>query len=131
VEARLVEATHYWFATVRPDGRPHVVPLDGLWLDNRWYFGGSDKAVRHRNLESNPLATLHLDDPGSAVIVEGTCEFTAPPKKTAERLRAASREKYGYAPPVSAYLAGIWTLSPRRVLAWTDLTADATRFLFT
>lgn len=131
VVARLDAAPHYWLATVRPDGRPHVVPLDGLWLDNRWYFGGSDQAVRHRNLKSNPSASLHLDDAGSAVIVEGTCEFTATAKDTAERLRRASKERYGYAPPASAYLAGVWTLSPRRVLAWTDLTADATRFLFT
>ncbi len=28
----------YWLATVRPDGRPHVVPLLGLWLDGRFYF---------------------------------------------------------------------------------------------
>jgi nitroimidazol reductase NimA-like FMN-containing flavoprotein (pyridoxamine 5'-phosphate oxidase superfamily) len=131
VVARLVEATHYWLATVRADGRPHVVPLDGLWIDNRLYFGGSNKTVRHRNLMANPHVTLHLDDGGSAVIVEGTCEVTVPGKDGAERLWAASNEKYGYAPPLSAYLAGVWTLSPTRVLAWTDLTADATRFLFT
>jgi hypothetical protein len=42
VRARLTEAAHYWLATVRPDGRPHVVPLDGLWIDDRWYFGGTE-----------------------------------------------------------------------------------------
>ena len=34
VRARLVGATHYWLASVRADGRAHVVPLDGLWLDD-------------------------------------------------------------------------------------------------
>jgi nitroimidazol reductase NimA-like FMN-containing flavoprotein (pyridoxamine 5'-phosphate oxidase superfamily) len=130
VSSRLAEARHYWLATVRPDGRPHAVPLDGLWLDDRWYFGGSEQAVKHRNLQANPSATLHLEDAASAVVVEGTCRVTVPDRKTAARLTAESKRKYGYGPPPSTYRAGVWTLSPVRVLAWTDLTADATRFLF-
>ena len=27
MRAALIEAKHYWLATVRPDGRPHVVPF--------------------------------------------------------------------------------------------------------
>jgi hypothetical protein len=30
VRARPADATHYWLATARPDGRPQVVPLDGI-----------------------------------------------------------------------------------------------------
>jgi len=131
VAARLADARHYWLATVRPDGRPHVVPLDGLWRDQRWYFGGSATTVKHRNLLSNPRVSLHLADAEAAVIVEGTCAIARPSQEEAEGLVAASKKKYGYAPPVSAYLSGVWILSPARVVAWTDLTADATRFLFT
>jgi len=29
VEQRLVDSLHYWLATVRRDGSPHVVPVDG------------------------------------------------------------------------------------------------------
>ncbi len=130
VAARLEAARHYWLATVRPDGRPHVVPLDGLWVDGLWYFGGSDEAVKHRNLVANPHASLHLEEAGSAVIVEGRCSFDPPTKSTAKRLSAASKQKYGYGMPASAYQAGVWTLSPARVLAWTELPVDATRFLF-
>jgi nitroimidazol reductase NimA-like FMN-containing flavoprotein (pyridoxamine 5'-phosphate oxidase superfamily) len=130
VAARLVEARQYWLATVRPDGRPHVVPLDGLWRDGRWYFGGSASTVKHSNLLGNPRAALHLADTESAVIVEGRCEIERPSAQGAEDLVAASNAKYGYAPPVEAYLQGVWALRPQRVLAWTDLTVDATRFLF-
>ena len=130
VVARLTAAHHYWLATVRPDGRPHAVPLDGLWLDSRWYFGGSPETVTHRNLLTNPRATLHLEDARSAVIVEGRCEVQTPSSKGARRLADASKAKYGYAPPVEAYLSGVWTLLPARVLAWTELHVDATRFLF-
>lgn len=31
VEHRLEAAPIYWLGTVRPDGRPHAVPVDGLW----------------------------------------------------------------------------------------------------
>ena len=30
VRQRLVASKHYWLATVRPDGRPHVVPRWGV-----------------------------------------------------------------------------------------------------
>jgi nitroimidazol reductase NimA-like FMN-containing flavoprotein (pyridoxamine 5'-phosphate oxidase superfamily) len=130
VAARLQEARYYWLATVRPDGRPHVVPLDGLWVDARWYFGGSPSTVKHRNLLANPYATVHLEDGGSAVIVDGRCEIERPSQDEAESLVTASKAKYGYAPPIDAYLQGVCALSPERVLAWTELTVDATRYLF-
>ena len=43
---------------------------------------------------------------------------------------AASKAKYGYDLPVEIYLAGVWSLTPAKVMAWTDLTVDATRFVF-
>ncbi len=130
VDRRLAESRYYWLATVRPDGRPHVVPLDGLWAEGRWYFGGASTTVKHANLLANPRAVLHLEDGAAAVIVEGTCAISVPIRQEAEGLVAASTRKYGYAPPIDAYLAGVWALSPVRVLAWTDLPVDATRFRF-
>ncbi len=83
------------------------------------------------DLLGNPYATVHLDGGGSAVIVDGKCDIERPSRQQAEGLVAASKAKYGYAPPIDAYLQGVWALWPERVLAWTDLTVDATRYLFT
>ncbi len=130
VDRKLAEAAHYWLATVRADSRPHVVPVDGLWLGSRLHFGGVASTVWQRNMRHDPRVTVHLDDSVAAVIVEGTCAVEVPDGEGAEALVAASKEKYGYAPPVDAYLSGVWTLAPAKVLAWTDLTADATRFVF-
>ena len=130
VDRRLAEAEHYWLATVRPDGRPHVVPVDGLWVDGRLHFGGVASTVWQRNMAHDPRVTVHLDDSVAAVIVEGRCAIEVPGQAGAQALVVASKAKYGYAPPVDAYLSGVWTLSPDRVLAWTDLTVDATRFRF-
>jgi hypothetical protein len=130
VRSRLEAAPHYWLSSVRPDGRPHTVPVDGLWIDGGLYFGGSERTVKHRNLLANHRATAHLEDAASAVIVEGVCEWGSPGPDTAAELSRASKGKYGYGPPPSSYLEGVWRLVPVRVLAWSDLTTDATRFVF-
>jgi hypothetical protein len=130
VEARLETATRMWLATVRPDGRPHTVPVDGLWLEGAAWFGGSAETVKHRNLLADGRATLHLPDADSAVIVEGTAELIRPGPPTVDALVAASKRKHGYAPPAEAFAGGVWRLSPSRVMAWTSLPVDATRFRF-
>ncbi len=35
---RLTKARNYWVATTCPDGRPHCVPVWGVWLDDAFYF---------------------------------------------------------------------------------------------
>ncbi len=130
VEARLQAATQVWLATVRPDGRPHTVPVDSLWVDGAAWFGGGANTVKHRNLLADGRATVHLPDAGAAVIIEGRCELVTPDGPTVKRLRAASKEKYGWAPPAAGYAAGVWCLRPSKVMAWTSLPVDATRFLF-
>lgn len=91
VEARLEAATHVWLATVRPDGRPHTVPVDGLWLHGAAWFGGSAETVKHRNLLADGRATLHLADAESAVIVEGTAELVHPDPPTSSSSPPRSR----------------------------------------
>ena len=86
VEQRLVDSLHYWLATVRRDGSPHVVPLDGIWLDGCCYFGGDPATVHIRNVRRDGRATVHLEDGESAVIVEGTAEWTMPSMASSTRL---------------------------------------------
>lgn len=127
---RLTEAKHYWLVTTRPDGRPHVTALDGLWLEGRWYFGGVPTTRWQRNLRADPRAVIHLEDATSAVVVEGTCAVEQPDEAFANRLAAASKDKYGYGPAPSVYLDGVWALRPEVARAWTDFTVDATRYRF-
>jgi hypothetical protein len=130
VEQRLIDSLHYWLATARRDGRPHVVPVDGMWLDGGCYFGGDPDSVHIRNLRRDGRAAVHLDDGESAVIVEGSAEWVTPSKALAQRLATAAKAKYGYPQSASSYLPGVWRLQPAKVLAWNTLYVDATRFLF-
>ena len=47
VERRLERAGVYWIASTRPDGRPHVVPRDGMWLDGALYCTGTTQSRKH------------------------------------------------------------------------------------
>jgi PPOX class probable F420-dependent enzyme len=48
-------------ATVRPDGRPHVVPVWYLWLDGTFYFETGRTAVKANNLRANPQLAVTVD----------------------------------------------------------------------
>ena len=133
-----MSSTAYWLATVRPDGRPHVVPRWGVWLDNRFWYDGSPDTVHTRNLSANPVCSLNLEDGARAVIVEGESH---PARATEDglgpRLSTAFTAKYrdlGYSPAPDAWAGdaggGLRVLTPHRALAWFSFPADATRFRF-
>src|SRR5215212_5672584 len=93
VRSRLEQATQYWLSTTRPDGRPHTVPVDGLWVDDLWYFGGSPQAVHQRNLHTNSEIVVHLSDAMKAVIVEGVASWRVVASSDARGLAAASKSE--------------------------------------
>lgn len=132
VRVSLERAKAYWLATCRTDGRPHVVPVDGLWLDDIWYYGGAPEAVHVRTALLNPHVVMHLPDPHRSVVVEGRVRPARPDTRLARRLLDASHEKYpeyGSTSDPAAYNDAL-ALQPNRVLAWTAYPRDATRFLF-
>ena len=130
VRERLEQAPRYWLVTSRADGRAHVVPVDGLWLDDAWWYGGSPETLHQRNLERDPRVVVHLEDTMAAVILEGSMRRETPPPELANRLAEASKAKYGYAPPSEMYTAGAWALHPDRARAWSAFPTDVTRFRF-
>ena len=138
VEERLVSSQVYWLATTRRDGRPHVVPRWGAWLDGGLYYDGSPETVHVRNLAVNPACVLHLEDGTRAVIVEGSSgPTTAPPLDTRQRLSKAMRVKYGssgYAPDPDSWTGpdagGLCRFVPGKAMAWAEFPSDVTRYRF-
>jgi nitroimidazol reductase NimA-like FMN-containing flavoprotein (pyridoxamine 5'-phosphate oxidase superfamily) len=129
VTERLMKAVHYWICTVSPDGRPHATPVDGLWLDDRLYFGGSPQTRRQRNLAANPAVCVHLESGADVVILHGDARAHRPDRDLAKRLAEASTRKYGYGPKPEEYeTSGVHVFRPRVVFAWTNLPKDATRW---
>lgn len=138
VEERLESATHYWMSTTRPDGRPHVVPRWGVWLDGRFWYDGSPTTIHVQNLNANPACVLNLEDGRQAVIVEGQSDKAEPPDSDfGGRLAEAFATKYselGYAPGPDSWSGpesgGLRVLTPHKALAWFDFPTDVTRFSF-
>ncbi len=138
VEQRLVESMNYWLATTRPDGRPHVVPRWGVWLDGRFWYDGSPSTIHVRNLNHNDHCTLHLEDGSRAVIVEGRSNVATPPGPGfGARLADAFGRKYadnGYSPKPDAWdghdSGGLRVLTPIKAMAWFNFPTDVTRFRF-
>lgn len=128
VEEKLLMARTYWLATTRPDGRPHAVPVDGVWQDSALYFGGDPATVHIRNLQADPRAVVHTESGESPVIAEGTAAWVTPSEDEVRRLAEATQAKYGYGVTPESYTAGTWSFRTQVVLAWNVLYQDATRF---
>ncbi len=137
VERRLRESLHYWLATTRPDGRPHVVPRWGVWLDGSFWYDGSPDTVHVRNLGENPECVLHLEDGWTATIVEGRSVMSEPISgDLGERLAEEYARKYApdYMPAPDAWsdaiAGGMRRIDPIKVMAWTEFPKDLTRYTF-
>jgi len=133
VEERLGSDRVFWIATVGSGGRPRVRPIDALYLDGVIYVGGSPKTRWVREVRENRHVSVHLDGMGEVIIVEGDAEVLAGlVDELAERLAAASNAKFPeYRMTPEFYKSnGAIAIRPRKVIAWTDIAKDPTRFSF-
>ena len=133
VEDRLSADRVYWVTTVGPDGRPRVRPIDGLYVDGVIYVGGSHATRWVREVKANRNVSVHLDGLDEVVIVEGEAEvLTGVEDELAGRLAVASNAKFPEYRMTAAFYRsnGAIAITPRKVIAWTDITKDPTRFRF-
>ena len=128
---RLQQARNYWVSTTRPDGRPHAMPVWGLWLDDAFYFSSAPNSRKARNLAANPAVVIHLESGDEVVIVEGEAERTTDEDLLA-RLSEDYTRKYGYEVTFTVEGRGLVAVRPRVAYAWREQTfpTSATRFSF-
>src|SRR3954470_22957037 len=67
----LAASKNYWVSSTRADGRPHAMPVWGLWLDDAVMFSTSRRSMKGRNLARRPDVIVHLESGDDAVILEG------------------------------------------------------------
>ncbi len=133
-EERLTAAHDYWVATVRPDGRPHVMPVWGVYLDRALWWSTSRSSRKFRNLERDPRCTVTIDDAYRPVVVDGVAEVRrddASIRRFVDALNAKYATSYGYDfqdPDVNATIrVGIETAFG---LDEDDFTGTPTRWRF-
>lgn len=128
-EERLRAARNYWITTVSPAGRPHAMPVWGLWLDGELWFSTGRRSLKARNLGLSPQVVVHLESGDEVVILDGLAvEETGPFGVFLD----AYDEKYGVRPDLAALDAVVYGVTPRTALTWTeaDYPHTATRWLF-
>ena len=101
IERLLTDAQLYWIITVRADGRPHAVPLVGVWQDGAFAFCTGPDEQKQRNLDVNAHVAVTTGSTGAKgwnsgkdVVVEGTA-VRVTDVETLRQLAAAWFAKYG------------------------------------
>jgi hypothetical protein len=128
---RLARSRGYWLTTTRPDGRPHVTVVWGVWLHHAFYFGTIADSRKARNLATNPNCVVCPDQTDEAVIVEGVAEQVIDPTQR-QQFHAAYATKYQEELELGQFL--IYRVRPRVAFAFiSDAIAyprTATRWIF-
>jgi nitroimidazol reductase NimA-like FMN-containing flavoprotein (pyridoxamine 5'-phosphate oxidase superfamily) len=140
---RLAEARTFWLATVRPDGRPHVVPVLAVWLDGALHFTSNATARKARNLARSSRCVVTTGAPALDLVVEGEATRVRDDAKL-QRAAEVYASKYGWRVTVrdgafhadGAPTAGpppyeLYEVTPTTVFGFgTDETLGATRWRF-
>jgi hypothetical protein len=92
-EERLVASRNYWVVSVWPDGRPHAMPVWGMWQDGRFWFSSSKPSRKSRNLMANPRCVVTTEDAANPVVLEGIAELITD-RADLEKMLALENAKY-------------------------------------
>jgi PPOX class probable F420-dependent enzyme len=87
MDERLRTELVIWLCTIRPDGRPHLVPVWFAWDGETVTLFSQPGNQKLRNIEHNPNVTLALDtrDEGFDVVeIEGHADLLNDPLVTPE-----------------------------------------------
>ncbi len=128
-EERLVESRNYWVATCRPDGRPHLMAVWGVWLGAALWFSTGSDSVKARNLARDPRCSISTERGDEAVVVEGVVErITSPARLTT--VYETYKTKYGWSMEGEPF----YMLRPRVVFGFIEhvdqFASTATRWEF-
>jgi len=74
-EQRLTSSRNYWVVSVWPDGRPHAMPVWGLWHEGAFWFSSSKGSRKARNLAAEPRCVVTTEDASDPVVMEGSAEL--------------------------------------------------------
>lgn len=124
--ARLHREQIVWLATVRPEGRPHLVPIWHVWHQDRLYISTGPHSVKMRNLRHQPRVALSLQNAMDAVLVEGTAR---PAPELDGELAPHFVQKFDWDFREDAEYGGLVQITPTKILAWQGSSREEARQL--
>jgi hypothetical protein len=143
VSDALAGAELYWLTTIRTDGRPHITPLVGAWVDDGFVFCTGPEEQKARNLEHGAAVAVTTGvntwKDGLDVVVEGNAHRLTGVQNLSP-LADAIREKYhgewDFTPDDAGFghsaggLAHVFRVAPTKVIAFAKSPHGQTTFRF-
>ena len=136
---RLAASRNYWIVTVSAAGRPHAMPVWGVWDDDelRFAFSCGPRSRKAANLAANPQVVVASEDTVECLSVEGAAHGIDGERR--ERLdRPLPRQVPAVSPELSADFLrqnSVFEVVPERALAIIEredeFATRATRWRFT
>jgi hypothetical protein len=131
IAQKIAASRSYWIGTTRPDGRPHAMPVWGVWIEDTFLFSTSRESRKARNLAKQPYLNVHLESGDDVVIFEGLAYEPTDPALLA-KFADAYEAKYVFRPGTDDPGSPIYAMRPQVALAWleSDFPGGATRWKF-
>lgn len=135
VSEQMMKSPNYWVATTRADGRPHSMPVWGVWLDNTLYFSTGRQSIKGRNLSRQSGLMIHLESGNDVVIIDGQVEEVTD-RPLLDKVIETYTKKYahkGFEPSPEPDPSGVWyAVKMHVVMAWLeyDFLKSAARWEF-
>lgn len=92
-EQRLASSHDYWVATRWPDGRPHIMPVWGVWDGAALWFSSAGRSRKAKNLRADSRCSVATDNALEPVVMEGAAELVTELERIGEFLEQ-SNAKY-------------------------------------
>lgn len=134
VSKRFAASHDYWLATTRPDGRPHAMPVWGVWDGVDFWFSSSLRSRKVCNLSAQPQCVVSTADALDPVVLEGTAVRVDEPEWIARflgLLNAKYETEYGLdlVDPSANATVRVHPATAFALLA-ADFSGSPTRFTF-
>ena len=114
--SRMRDEPNIWLATTRPDGRPHLVPIWFVFVDDRFYVCTAGQSVKVRHVRANATASVSLASGNPPVIAEGTARVVSRPYPAA--VAAEFLRKFDWDLDSEPEYDALIEVTPNRWLRW-------------
>ena len=95
VRRGLEEAQVHWLATVRPDGRPHLMPVPAVWVAGALHFCAGATSRKGKDLARDPRCVITAASDTLHLVVEGEAAKVRDEARL-RRVAEAYASKYGW-----------------------------------
>lgn len=136
---RLVANRNFWVVTVSAEGRPHALPVWGVWdgAEDRFAFSCAPRARKARNLAANPGAVVMAEDTVECLSIEGRAAPVLDEERQAQWIERYLAKYRPVSPDLSADFLGqnlVVEFEPERAFAVIEreeeFSTRATRWVF-